>query len=126
MARQRRRAGAYELADLRSRPPRSGRSIGRWARANLAAYPADLPAGDPPPAAAPRPANVPSKDATTPPNTYRTIAVDREISVVLIALDGVSQEYTNKLMIEKGPAMRATQEKVLGKQLGGLLQNSFR
>jgi hypothetical protein len=45
---------------------------------------------------------------------------------VLIALDGVSQEYTNKLMIEKGPAMRATQEKVLGKQLGGLLQNSFR
>lgn len=28
------------------------------------------------------------------------------------ALDGVSEEYTNKLMIEKGPAMRAAQEKI--------------
>jgi hypothetical protein len=51
-------------------------------------------------------------------HTYRTIAVDCEISEMLIhflcghALDGVSEEYTNKLMIEKGPAMRAAQEKV--------------
>ena len=28
------------------------------------------------------------------------------------ALDGVSEEYTNKLMIEKGPAMCAAQEKI--------------
>jgi len=28
------------------------------------------------------------------------------------ALDGVSEEYTNKLMIEKGPAMRAAQKKI--------------
>ena len=51
-------------------------------------------------------------------HTYRTIAVDSEISEMLIhflcghALDGVSEEYTNKLMIEKGPAMRAAQEKI--------------
>jgi integrase len=51
-------------------------------------------------------------------HTYRTIAVDCEISEMLIhflcghALDGVSEEYTNKLMIEKGPAMRAAQEKI--------------
>lgn len=51
-------------------------------------------------------------------HTFRTIAVDCEISEMLIhflcghALDGVSEEYTNKLMIEKGPAMRAAQEKI--------------
>jgi hypothetical protein len=28
------------------------------------------------------------------------------------ALDGVSEKYTNKLMIERGPAMRAAQEKI--------------
>jgi hypothetical protein len=51
-------------------------------------------------------------------HTYRTIAVDCEISEMLIhflcghVLDGVSEEYTNKLTIEKGPAMPAAQEKI--------------
>jgi integrase len=51
-------------------------------------------------------------------HTFRTIAVDCEISEMLIhflmghSFDGVSEEYTNKLMIEKGPAIRAAQEKV--------------
>ncbi|WP_338830428.1 integrase family protein [Bradyrhizobium sp. 27S5] len=61
-------------------------------------------------------------------HTFRTIAVDCEISEMLIhflcghALDGVSEEYTNKLMIEKGPAMRAAQEKISARmfQLLGL------
>jgi hypothetical protein len=65
-------------------------------------------------------------------HTFRIIAVDCEISEMLIrfrcchALDGVSEEYTNKLMIEKGPATRHAQETIsarmfdlLGLKLGG-------
>jgi integrase len=72
-------------------------------------------------------------------HTYRTVAVDCEISEMLIhflcghALDGVSEEYTNKLMIEKGPAMRAAQEKIsarmfelLGLKLGSVGSSALR
>ncbi len=66
-------------------------------------------------------------------HTFRTIAVDCEISEMLIhflcghALDGVSEEYTNKLMIEKGPAMRAAQEKISARmfELLGLTLDSY-
>jgi hypothetical protein len=66
---ERRRAGAYD-PDLRSRLQGLVAASAFGNVPILQRILLDTPAGDPPPAAAPRPADVPSKDATTPPITH--------------------------------------------------------